>query len=201
MYAILNFDLLIVYPLAKLFKEKPSHGSLDEKLGVATSIIPIPSPKNPKAKQQPNHNTFEEVKFISPFVSPKLACETERVPSPLLEPKLCPSGHPNVVLNSDQDSTLTLHERFHAMDMPKAPTLETKGSTIEHESSSVETPHVSYSLLKSLEFIVLSTICNYEDPNHLSILVSKLFKRMVVEHSFITNIANPVEARGTNLAA
>ena len=29
--------------------------------------------------------------------------------------------------------------------------------------------------------IVLSTACNYEDPNHLSILVSKLFKRMVVD--------------------
>jgi hypothetical protein len=28
--------------------------------------------------------------------------------------------------------------------------------------------------------IVLSTACNYEDPNHLSILISKLFKRMVV---------------------
>jgi hypothetical protein len=29
--------------------------------------------------------------------------------------------------------------------------------------------------------IVLSTVCNYEDPNHLSILVSKPFKRMVVD--------------------
>ena len=29
--------------------------------------------------------------------------------------------------------------------------------------------------------IMRSTTCNYEDPNHLSILVSKLFKRMVVD--------------------
>ena len=30
-FAILEFNLLIGYPLDKLFKEKPSHGSLDEK--------------------------------------------------------------------------------------------------------------------------------------------------------------------------
>jgi hypothetical protein len=47
---------------------------------------------------------------------------------------------------------LTLHEKFHAMDMPKASTLETKKkySTIEHESFSFETPLVSRSLLESL---------------------------------------------------
>jgi hypothetical protein len=47
---------------------------------------------------------------------------------------------------------LTLHEKFHAMDMPKASTLETKKkySTIERESFSFETPLVSRSLLESL---------------------------------------------------
>jgi hypothetical protein len=74
-YAILDFDLLIGYPLEKLFKEKSSNGSLDEKLGKTASTSHIPSLKNPKAKQQPNHNTFEEVMFISLFVSPKLVCE------------------------------------------------------------------------------------------------------------------------------
>jgi hypothetical protein len=73
-YAILDFDLLIGCPVEKLFKEKSSYGSLDEKLGTTTSASHIPSLKNPKAKQQPNHNTFEEVKFISPFLSPKLVC-------------------------------------------------------------------------------------------------------------------------------
>jgi hypothetical protein len=29
--------------------------------------------------------------------------------------------------------------------------------------------------------IMLSTTCPYEDPNQLAILVSKLFKRMVVD--------------------
>jgi len=102
------------------------------------------------AKHNPNNDPFEEVKFISPFVSPKLAYETEQSSSPSLEPKPCPIGHPNIVLTG-QDSTLIVHdvsfkkENFCAMD------------------------------------IVLSTTCNYKDPNHLSILVSKLFKRMVVD--------------------
>jgi hypothetical protein len=105
-FAILDFDLLIGYPLEKLFKGKSSHGSLAEKLGT-----PIPCPKNPRAKQQPNHNTFKEVKFVCPFVSPKLACEAEHIPSPSLEPKSCPFGHPNVVLDSDRDSN-RLHQRW-----------------------------------------------------------------------------------------
>jgi hypothetical protein len=46
----------------------------------------------------PNHYPIEEAKFISPFVSPKLACETEHIPSSSLKPKSCPSSHPNVVL-------------------------------------------------------------------------------------------------------
>jgi hypothetical protein len=46
----------------------------------------------------PNHYLFEEENFISLFVSPKLAYETEHIPSSSLEPKSCPSGHPNVVL-------------------------------------------------------------------------------------------------------
>ena len=91
-YAILEFDILIGYPLENLIQEKPSHGGLDEKLGTTASTTPIPFPESPKAKQQPNHNPFEEVKFISPFISPKLSYETKRSSSPLLEIKQCPSG-------------------------------------------------------------------------------------------------------------
>ena len=108
-YAILEFELLIGHPLDKLFQEKPSHGGLNEKLGTTASAISIPCPESPKVKQQPNHNPFEEVKFISPFVSPKLAYETEQSSSPSLEPKPCPIGHPNIVLNG-QDSTLIVHD-------------------------------------------------------------------------------------------
>ena len=63
------------------------------------------------------------------------------------------------------------------MDLSKAPTLDTE----EHESFSFETPHVSCSCLESPEFVVLSAACCYEEDNHPSLLVSKLFKRMVVD--------------------
>jgi hypothetical protein len=97
-------------------------------------------------KHNPNHDPFKEVKFISPF-----AYETKRIPSPSLEPKPCPSGHPNIILDSGLDSTLIMHdisfekENFCAMD------------------------------------IVFCTTCNYGDPNYPSILALKLFKRMVVD--------------------
>jgi hypothetical protein len=56
---------------------------------------------------------------------------------------------------------------------PKAPTLETmeKVFTIEHESFSFKTPHVSWSLLKSPEFVSLSAACFYVDHNHLLTLI------------------------------
>jgi hypothetical protein len=150
-YAILEFDLLIGYPIEKLFQEKPFDGSLDEKLGKTTSATPIVCPKSPMAKHFPNLDLFEEVKFIFPFISPRIPSKIERS-SPSLEPKSCPSDQPNVVLNSDREPTLILHDRFYAMDMPKAPTLETqeKDFTVKHESLSFETPHFSCSLLESL---------------------------------------------------
>ena len=69
------------------------------------------------------------------------------------------------------------------MDIPSASTLETKemNSINEHESLSFETPHVSCSLLQSLEFVLLKAMCSYEDPNLLLLLVSKLFRKMVVD--------------------
>ena len=68
------------------------------------------------------------------------------------------------------------------MDMPRAPTLETKKDSLDkHESFSFENSHISYSLLKSSKFVSLVPTCFYEDPNLLLILVHKLFKRMVVD--------------------
>jgi hypothetical protein len=49
-YSILEFDILIGYPLKNLIKEKPSHGGLDEKLGTSAFATPTPCPKSPKAK-------------------------------------------------------------------------------------------------------------------------------------------------------
>ena len=125
-------------------------------------------------EHHPNHDLFEEAKFISPFVSSRLSSETECPLPPSLEPEPCSSGYPNIVLEN---------KNFCAMDIPSASTLETKemNSIDEHESFSFETPHVSCSLLESLEFILLKTTCTYEDPNLLLILIHKLFRRMVVD--------------------
>ena len=150
--------------MENLVLEKPSHGGLDEKLGETIVATPIPYPKSPMEKQHPNHDLFEKVKFISPFVSH--SCEMEH-PAPSLELKQRPFGQPN----------------SYATDISKTPTLETEenDSTIEHESFSSETPHVSCSRLESPEFIVLSAACCYEEDNHPSLLVSKLFRRMAVD--------------------
>ena len=50
-YVILEFDILIGYPLENLIQEKCSHGGLEEKLRITASATPIPCPKSPKAKQ------------------------------------------------------------------------------------------------------------------------------------------------------
>jgi hypothetical protein len=187
-YAILDFDLLIGHPLKK-FQEKPSYGSLDERLGTTASANPIPCPERPKAMQQPNHNPFEEVKFISPFFSPRLPSETEHPLPTSLEHKPCPSSHKPIVLDNDRDTTLTMHDEYFeeenicAMDIPITFTLDSKGkdSTYEHESITLETSFDSGSLLEYLEFMLPSTMCFHENHNHISVLVCKLFKRMVVD--------------------
>ena len=70
------------------------------------------------------------MKFISPFVSPKLAYEIECASSPSLKPEPCPSGYLNIILEKENSC---------AMDIPKAPTLETKkNSANEHEDFSFE---------------------------------------------------------------
>jgi len=169
-YAILEFDILIRYPLENLIQEKPSHGGLDEKFGKTTSVIPSLHPEIPMAKHNPN--LVEEVKFISLFISHP--CEAEYPSSPSLGLNPCPSGQHDITLEK---------ENLLAMDKLETSTveLEMNDSTNEHESSSFEFPCVSCSLLASLELITLSTPCPYDDRNHLLILVSKLFRRMVVD--------------------
>ena len=100
-----------------------------------------------------------------------------------LKPKSCPSGHPNIVLDSGRDLRLILHENFCALDNPLAPTLETerRDSIDEHESFTFETLQLSFSILKYSEFVSLSITCLYVGHNHLLILTYKLFKRIVVD--------------------
>ena len=122
------------------------------------------------------------MKFISPFISHP--CETERPSPPSLEPEPYPFGHQNAILDNGWESVVILHnENFYAMDCLETLTLESKrrDSINKHESFTFETFRVSCSLSKSPEFVSLSAKCFYEDRNHLLILVSKLFKRMVVD--------------------
>ena len=106
------------------------------------------------AEHYPNHDPFEEVKFVTPFISP----------SPSLEHKQCPSNHLDIELDNGRDSTLPLQDispknkNYYAMDNLRAPTLELEknNSTNKHEGFSFETSRVLCSLLESLELITLS---------------------------------------------
>ena len=73
----------------------------------------------------------------------------EHPPVPLLEPNLCTSDYPDVVLNNDRDSTLILHD--------------------------ISFGKQNFCVLGTLH----STMCPYEDHNHPLILVVELFRRMV----------------------
>ena len=139
------------------------------------------------AVQHPNNDPFEEVKFTFSFVAHP--CENEHSTPTSLKPKPCPSSYLNIALDKARDSTLILHDislenkNCWAMDNFGAPTLELKknDSTSKHEGFSFETPCVSCSPLDSLELITFSATRFYKDHNHLLILISKLFRRMVVD--------------------
>ena len=68
-FAILDFELLIGYPFEKLSKRNLLLGALVKNVGKTTSATHL---ENPMVEHYPNHNLFEEVKFISPFISPRL---------------------------------------------------------------------------------------------------------------------------------
>ena len=96
--------------MKKLFQEKPSHGSLSEEFGKTASATHLDIPI---AEHHPNNDPFEEVKFVTPFISP----------SPSFKPKPCPSSHPNVAVDDGQNPTLILHNKslrnknFYAMNI------------------------------------------------------------------------------------
>ena len=107
-YDILDFDLLLGYPLEKLLA---SHGSLDEMLRENAPATAASCLENPMAKHFPEQNLLEEMVHTSPFVSsdPVLLedvesseeydskdslhfCEDERSSSPLIECEPLPAG-------------------------------------------------------------------------------------------------------------
>jgi hypothetical protein len=71
-FAILEFELFIGHPLDKLFQEKPSRGSLNEKLREIASANHLDIPM---VEHHLNNDPFEEVKFLSLLISCKLAYE------------------------------------------------------------------------------------------------------------------------------
>jgi hypothetical protein len=65
-YDVINFYLLLGYPLEKLLSA--SQGSLDEKLREPTSAIATSCLENPLAKPHPEQNQLEKVMYGSPFI-------------------------------------------------------------------------------------------------------------------------------------
>ncbi len=115
--------------------------------------------------------------------------ETERPSSPSIKPKPCPSGPHNVVLVYHQETTRFLHdpsvENKNLQATGKLETLtledERKHSTYEHKSFYCKIPLDSCSHKESLESCSISTTSLCEDQNHLPVLISSMFIRMVVD--------------------
>jgi hypothetical protein len=117
---ILDFDLLLGYPLEKLLDA--SQGSLDEKLREITSTTATSRLENPLVKPNPEQNLLEKVMYGSPFISSELVLfkaakpttceeydseeilhlgEDERSSSPSIEFEPFPAGPEYVVLDCE----------------------------------------------------------------------------------------------------
>jgi hypothetical protein len=70
-YNIIDFDLLLGYPLEKLLYKNVSLGSLDEKLRKTASATTTSCLENPMAKPHPKQNPLIRMMHVSPFVSSK----------------------------------------------------------------------------------------------------------------------------------
>jgi hypothetical protein len=71
-YPILDFDLLLGYPLERLHLEDLPQGSIGKKLRKSASTTTSSCLENPKAKPLSEQNLLEKVMCVSPFVSPEL---------------------------------------------------------------------------------------------------------------------------------
>ena len=70
---ILNFELLIGYPLENLLQEKSLQGSLNHDSGETAFATLNSYPENPTVEHHLNHDPFEEMILMSPFISPNIA--------------------------------------------------------------------------------------------------------------------------------
>ena len=148
--------------------------------------------------------------FVSSFIPSEPFAhlhETKRSSSPSIMPMPCPSGPQNVVIVYHQETTWFLHdaslekENLQATDKLETSTLkdERKHSTFEHESFSFKIPQDSCSHKESPESYSICTISLCEDHNHLLVLISNMFRRMVVD-AYIYHKYCKSRICGTNLA-
>ena len=169
-FEILDFDLLIGYPLEN-FHHSPL-GSLHEKLGEKTSASPCL--ESPTAKPCPKQNPLEEIHEQTSSSSIEF--------EPILSSPHC------VVLNHDRDTTMIFHdepleiENSWARESSEALILEFEenNSIDEHGSFIVETsPPRSFSTPpESGTHCTMNAFVSY---NLLKALSSKMFGRMVVD--------------------
>lgn len=151
--------------------QKSSQGSLKFR----ESGFAVPCLETPIAEHSVDHVLLEEVKLVSAFVSPKPIShlyETERPPSPSSEFKPCPSG-PMFHIESLEE------ENFCAMDLSQ--TLQPKIENSTNEQETFEFSQDSWPHKESLESIAPSTTCSHQDHNHLLVLPSKMYRRVVVD--------------------
>ena len=125
-FDILDFDLLLVFPLEELLA---SQGSLDVTLRKTASATTTSCLENSMAKHFREPNPLKEMMHESPFIPsesilsevPKSSeehdskvtlhfCEDERSSSLLSEFEPLPSGPEKVVLDYDRDSTMISHD-------------------------------------------------------------------------------------------
>jgi hypothetical protein len=71
-YPILDFEILIGYPLEMLLHEKSSQGSLKHKSGETAFATLNSCPKNPMVENHLNHDPLKEMMLVSPFSSPNI---------------------------------------------------------------------------------------------------------------------------------
>ena len=165
-FDILDFDLLLGFPLEKLLA---SQGNLDVTLRKTASATATSCLENSMAKHFPEPNSLKVMMHESPFIPSESIlsevaksaaskehdsevtlhfCEDERSLSLLSEFEPLPSGPGEVVLDHDRDSTMISHyeslemENRWAMEFCEARTLESdeKDSTDEHGTIIFETP-------------------------------------------------------------
>ena len=205
-FDILDFDLLLGFPLEKLLASQRSLGGKLRKTASAT----VSCLENSMVKHFPEPNLFEEIMHESPFISsesilfevPKSATseennseeilhfyEDERSLSLLSEFEPLSSGPKEVVLDHDRDSTMISHDASldmknrRATECYEAPTLESieKDSIYEHGSFILVIPQKLCSFNTSPELGTHCAQSTHEDCNCLKVLSCKTFRRLVVD--------------------